>query len=275
VELQRVAYGVEAELIGYASLPPLADTPPDIMASNERFFGTFDADSLAGMIACEETRDGLLISRLCVHPDHARLGVGSGLVRHVVAQAGSAVSVTTAQANHPAIALYTRLGFQPISHSCSADGLALVTLRRGRSGPPCPSTQYRVFATSKERGARTGAADSGVCRRVCLPASAWRHHPERIASVEPARTARPGSILLRFFHVVGERPANRAFHKGHAGDFAMLVTQRERMGIGFPVRELETWFSHVPATTLRVETQDLAGKAEIGLLRVCRPQPDD
>ena len=133
VDLQRVAYDLEAELIGYASLPPLADTPPDIMASNERFFGTFLAESLAGMIACEETRDGLLISRLCVHPDHARLGVGSRLVRHVVAQAGSAVSVTTAPANHPAIALYTRLGFQPISHFSSGDGLALVMLRRGQS----------------------------------------------------------------------------------------------------------------------------------------------
>jgi ribosomal protein S18 acetylase RimI-like enzyme len=134
VDLQRVAYGVEADLIDYPSLPPLADTPLDIMASNERFLGTFRAERLAGMIACEEMQDRLLISRLCVHPGHARQGIGSRLVRHVVAQAGTAISVTTAQANHPAIALYTRLGFQPISRFSSEDGLALVTLSQRQTG---------------------------------------------------------------------------------------------------------------------------------------------
>lgn len=134
VDLQRIAYGVEAELIDYAKLPPLADTPQDIMASGERFFGFFNGWNLAGMIACEGIRNGLLISRLCVHPDTARQGIGSRLVLHVVSHAETTVNVTTARDNYPAINLYTRIGFQPISYFFSSDGLALVAMAYRQTG---------------------------------------------------------------------------------------------------------------------------------------------
>lgn len=134
VDLQRAAYAIEAQLVGFPDLPPLAEEPVDIMASNERFFGISRSGRLAGMISLEDGNKHAVITRLCVNPDLARQGIASRLVRHVLNCADTEVAVTTAQANFPAIALYESMGFFSTGTSPSREGLPLVILINDRTG---------------------------------------------------------------------------------------------------------------------------------------------
>ena len=128
VDLQQIAYAAEAELLGFRRLPPLLESSSDIMASGERFSGVRSGTGLAGMIATERDVDPARISRLCVAPHHTREGIATVLVRHVLAEAIRDVTVSTARANVPAIALYTGLGFVVTHSHASPEGLPLVTL---------------------------------------------------------------------------------------------------------------------------------------------------
>jgi ribosomal protein S18 acetylase RimI-like enzyme len=133
VALQRKAYKVEAELVGYPDLPPLKESPADIMGSNDKFFGIASRGRLVAVISTEDTSDATVVSRLCVAPDCARRGHGLRLVRHVLDLAPGPVTVSTAQANAPALGLYRKLGFETCREWTTQDGLALVTLRH--TGP--------------------------------------------------------------------------------------------------------------------------------------------
>lgn len=133
VALQRKAYKVEADMLGYPDLPPLKETPADIMGSTDNFSGIASRGTLAAVISTEDTGDSTLISRLCVAPDCTRRGYGLRLVRHVLDLARGTVMVSTAQANVPALGLYRKLGFETCREWDTQDGLALVTLRHRES----------------------------------------------------------------------------------------------------------------------------------------------
>lgn len=58
----------------------------------------------------------LCISRLIVHPQFFRRGIGYALVQHIINSGGKAVkyTVSTGAANDPAKSLYKKLGFVEI-----------------------------------------------------------------------------------------------------------------------------------------------------------------
>ncbi len=129
VALQRRAYRIEAQLIGYPDLPPLRESPANIMGSAEKFQGITSRGRLAAMISTDGVGEATTICRLCVAPECARRGYGTRLVSHVLRTARGPVRVSTAQANSPAVTLYLKLGFETYQEWTSSDGLALVTLR--------------------------------------------------------------------------------------------------------------------------------------------------
>jgi ribosomal protein S18 acetylase RimI-like enzyme len=122
IAVQRAASAVEAELLGYADLPGLRETAEDL-AGEELWVAELDGAVIA-LIGLE----GDTIARLAVDPRFARRGLGRALVRHAVAC--GAVSVGTAAANAPALALYASLGFSPVRSGTVGDGLPYVWLRR-------------------------------------------------------------------------------------------------------------------------------------------------
>jgi ribosomal protein S18 acetylase RimI-like enzyme len=130
VDLQQIAYAPEAELLGFPRLPPLMESVSNIIASDERFSGVRFRSGLAGMVATEGDVDPTRISRLCVAPQHARRGIATLLLRHVLTEATRDISVSTARANWPAVALYTGLGSVVTESHVSPEGLPLVTLTR-------------------------------------------------------------------------------------------------------------------------------------------------
>lgn len=129
VALQRRAYKAEADLLDFPDLPPLKDSPADIMASQETFYGLTTRSGLLAILAVETHSDRLVISRLCVSPTSTRRGYARRLVRHVLGNTHLPVLVSTGAANEPALKLYQGTGFEVLEEHESREGLQLVTLR--------------------------------------------------------------------------------------------------------------------------------------------------
>jgi ribosomal protein S18 acetylase RimI-like enzyme len=143
LELQRAAYRVEAERIGFAELPPLLETLEQLRRSDETFLGCRAGRRLVGAVSYRRVGELLDIHRLMVHPDWFRRGVGGALlaqlqrcepgVRRIVVQTGAA--------NEPALALYRRAGFCTVGHR-DVPGLRIACLEKHlpptESGGPGP-----------------------------------------------------------------------------------------------------------------------------------------
>jgi ribosomal protein S18 acetylase RimI-like enzyme len=116
LQLQRLAYRVEAKLIGSDGIPPLWETLEELRACGEEFLGALVKGDLVGAISWRFSADTIDIHRLVVHPAHFRRGIASALVDaalEIEPTAKHAVVQTGAQ-NAPAAALYLREGFEQI-----------------------------------------------------------------------------------------------------------------------------------------------------------------
>jgi len=129
--VQRAAYAIEAELIGYPDLPPLHETLAALQATEEELWLCEEDDALVGVVGLEHGEDEMLIARLYVAPACFRRGVGSALVEHALAQAGGRrVRVGTGARNGPALALYERFGFRRTDEGSATPNLGYVELVR-------------------------------------------------------------------------------------------------------------------------------------------------
>lgn len=130
--VQVAAYAIEAELIDYPQLPPLFETIDALRQSGERFLAAFDGEELVGATSFAESDDVLDIGRMVVSPAHMRRGIASRLLAAVEAlrDGRESVTVSTGEANVPAIRLYERHGFEIETRRTLPDGLRLVGLRK-------------------------------------------------------------------------------------------------------------------------------------------------
>jgi GNAT superfamily N-acetyltransferase len=121
--IQRAAYAIEAELIGYPELPPLRETLEALQATEEEIWVCCEGQELVGVVGLEHGAEEMVIARLFVAPPWFRRGIGSALVEHALARAdGRRVRVGTGAKNAPALALYRRFGFAPEGGSLAAGG---------------------------------------------------------------------------------------------------------------------------------------------------------
>lgn len=115
--VQRAAYRVEADLIGYQGLPGLTEGPADIAGLDLTVLAVRDdGGELLGLLGYERDGEEVDIDRLAVAPAAFRQGVGRALVVAVhdrEADAGR-FKVSTGSDNTPAVALYTALGYLPV-----------------------------------------------------------------------------------------------------------------------------------------------------------------
>ena len=129
--VQRAAYAIEAELIGYPRLPPLHETLEGLQATPEELWLCEEGGELCGVVGLEQHADELVIARLFVAPAAFRRGIGSALVEHALARArGRRVRVGTGARNAPALALYARFGFRRLDQGSPTPSRGYVELLR-------------------------------------------------------------------------------------------------------------------------------------------------
>ncbi|SDE40074.1 Acetyltransferase (GNAT) family protein [Paenibacillus sp. UNCCL117] len=127
LELQQLAYRIEAELIGFEEIPPLLDSPQTLRESGETFFGHYTGARLTGAVSCRQSARELTICRMMVHPDCFRMGIAGKLLQYVesLAPPGGAIIVSTGTGNIPAVALYEKHGFEPSRMHLLAPGITM------------------------------------------------------------------------------------------------------------------------------------------------------
>ena len=84
VAIQRAAYAVEAELMGFDGIPPLHELVIEVQAREDLIWlAAFTNDTIVGIVAWFDHGDSVEIDRLAVDPDWSRHGYGRQLVRAV------------------------------------------------------------------------------------------------------------------------------------------------------------------------------------------------
>ena len=110
--LQKKAYAVEAELIGFYDIPPLLETFDQFLNCTETFIVYFVEESIAGAISYKNESGQVEICRMIVHPDHFRKGIANALLTHLeISVPWEKLSVSTGALNQPARKLYEKNGF--------------------------------------------------------------------------------------------------------------------------------------------------------------------
>ncbi|MGI5336076.1 GNAT family N-acetyltransferase [Streptomyces sp. CA-181903] len=137
----RRAYAVEAELIGHTGIPALRESLEEMRAQPLRWLGAVTGSGrVAAFVAWQEFGEDAAVDvhRVCVDPPWFRRGLASRLLRHLLGELvpGRDVVVSTGADNHPAVALYQRLGFARLADFEPVPGLAVARFRLTRSGGP-------------------------------------------------------------------------------------------------------------------------------------------
>jgi ribosomal protein S18 acetylase RimI-like enzyme len=123
--VQRLAYAVEAEIIGFDGIPPLHETLEELRASGETFLGLYDEEGLAGAVSYELDGSTVDICRLVVHPRAHRRGIATKLLD---ALPDGPQIVSTGTRNEPALRLYRKRGFVEIGTREIAPGVTITEL---------------------------------------------------------------------------------------------------------------------------------------------------
>ncbi|MBT2583532.1 GNAT family N-acetyltransferase [Planococcus sp. ISL-109] len=127
--IQRPAYRIEAELMGFDGIPHITETVEEIQQSSETFLGFVDG-YLKGFISYKE-QDGIVdIYRLVVDPMQFRRGIARQLVDQLLKDKKPAeFIVSTGTANTPARKLYESFGFEEEETFEVADGVTCTQFR--------------------------------------------------------------------------------------------------------------------------------------------------
>ena len=131
LRLQHDAYRTQARLIGDDRLQALAHDEHSLPAWRGRYLVAWEGTHLLGAVAWRP--GGVVdIHRVMVDAAVRRRGIATTLIQTVLAQSGGEpVQTFTGRDNAPGIALYRRLGFEPIAEEQAPTGIWVTHLRRG------------------------------------------------------------------------------------------------------------------------------------------------
>jgi GNAT superfamily N-acetyltransferase len=131
LRLQHDAYRNQAELIGDDRLRALETDEDSLPAWRGHYLVAWEGTALLGALAW---RPGTVVEvdRVMVDTTARRRGVAATLVGAVLDYVGDApVETCTGRDNSPGIALYRRLGFEPVADEQAPSGIWVTRLRRG------------------------------------------------------------------------------------------------------------------------------------------------
>lgn len=130
--IQRAAYRVEADLVGYDTIPPLTESLAELRARPLIFLGARCDEVLAGVLGYARGGDTVDIDRLAVDPAFFRRGLAGRLLRELFVRERDAgrFLVSTGLGNDPAVRLYERFGFEVVGADEPVPGARVVRLER-------------------------------------------------------------------------------------------------------------------------------------------------
>jgi ribosomal protein S18 acetylase RimI-like enzyme len=126
--LQRAAYRVEADLIGFDGIPPLHESLKELQAQPLEWIGLRADSRIVAALAYRVERDLCDIDRLVVDPRYFGRGYGSALVASLLHH--PQITVSTGTANTPARRLYEKHGFQATGTREIAHGVTVTQYER-------------------------------------------------------------------------------------------------------------------------------------------------
>ncbi|MFZ5354895.1 MAG: GNAT family N-acetyltransferase [Bacillota bacterium] len=131
LELQREAYRVEADLIGYDRIPPLVETLEQLKVCKEFFYGYFEENALAGIVSFMIEDNTLDIYRVAIKPQYFSKGIATKLIRYLETLDGiSRMIVSTGKLNRPATNLYSKLGFCKTGSFIVEESLEIISFEK-------------------------------------------------------------------------------------------------------------------------------------------------
>lgn len=134
LKLQQLAYRIEADLIGFADLPPLKESAEDVQNSAEDFYGYFARGQLCAVISVQRANEVMEICRLCVHPAQFRKGIAQQMLQYVEQHVNGyeEIRVSTGTGNHPAVQFYKKNGFSELRRVQTLEGLFITLFNKRR-----------------------------------------------------------------------------------------------------------------------------------------------
>lgn len=131
LEIQRNAYAVEAELIGFDEIPARYETVEVIQNLPGTSYGLYNDGRLVGFITIETDENTVEVTKLCIDPTYFRSKLATTLLEHVLSlHEDKLVYVHTGKHNGPAKKLYTKLGFEPSAEFEPELGVTLIRFTR-------------------------------------------------------------------------------------------------------------------------------------------------
>lgn len=132
--VQRAAFEAEAQLVNDWNIPPLTQTL-DELADDWRkgiMLKAVNAEGIiVGTVRGHNALDGFYIGRLAVLPQWQGRGMGSALLKAIIAKAETKRFVLfTSTKSERNLRLYERFGFKHFKKSTTATGVPLIWLER-------------------------------------------------------------------------------------------------------------------------------------------------
>jgi hypothetical protein len=140
IEVQRRAYGVEADLIGSDGIPPLHETLEELLDSGETFLGARLEGKLAGFVSWKIAGPTLDLHRLAVDPRY--FGAASDGPSYARPRRPPAPRAASSSRPARTKALYRSECFVEVGEQEPAPGIrvTLFEKRRGTASPRQPQT---------------------------------------------------------------------------------------------------------------------------------------
>ena len=131
LNIQKLAYQVEAKLIDSDDIPPLKDTVETLQQCGEIFYGYFSKEELCGVISIKIETNEIDIHRLFVHPNHFKKGIAQSLLNVIESTSNAeTIKVATGSKNIPAVNLYKKNGFEYVKEITVKEQLSLTFFKK-------------------------------------------------------------------------------------------------------------------------------------------------
>ncbi len=136
LELQKLAYISEAELIGDFSIPPLRQTMDDIRSefASQIFLKAEIDNRIIGSVRTFLARESGHIGKLIVHPDFQNRGIGTRLLNAAERQFPDAerYELFTGQKSARNLYFYGKNGYRAFKHVKVSEKLSLVFMEKNK-----------------------------------------------------------------------------------------------------------------------------------------------